>query len=135
MVMSLYADKIRKEVALGFPEATTKLRLSLFIDDRIVWVLGRDLDEMCRIMTAVDRATLAFDRVCGFERHHKKTECFGNSARVCEAAASLGLGPARKVTTILGVQYTLAGRRRNRTIVKKFAEVQLRLRRIPIATK
>ena len=46
MVMSLYADKIRKEVAEAFPVASTKLRLSLFIDDRIVWVVGRDLDDV-----------------------------------------------------------------------------------------
>ena len=43
MMMSLYADKIRKEVAEGFPEATTKLRLSLSIDDLIVWVVGWDM--------------------------------------------------------------------------------------------
>ncbi len=96
---------------------------------------GDDLDEMCRIMAVIVRTTAIFDKACGFERHHKKTESFGTSAKACEAVTTLQLGPARKVTTILGVQYTLAGRRRNRTAIKKFSEAQNRLRRIPIATK
>ncbi len=135
MVMSVYVDLVRRNVAETFPDSRVKTRLSVSIDDRIAWVLGQDADEMSRIMMVINRATVAFDDACGFERHHKKTESFGNSAKACEAVSALNLGPARKVTTILGVQYTLSGRRRNRTVVKKFSEAQTRLRRIPLATK